>query len=610
MQSMVDVSDARPAPSAVGTLAERPLVHLLVYARNRRLTGRLEIRGGEAGRSGSIELWRGRIRDARTNPPMAYFGAVAYEQGLIDTATLDATLLELAKTKRLHGEILVERGAINRDQRDAVLLEQTCRKIHHLDTMPPDATFAFYDAQPAADEPPLAIDPIGPAWRALRDKPPTASVSEVLSRFKTTTLRMANEGPLSRAGFDADETALCDALTWKPMTVAQMRVASQLPASRVDLLVYFLVITKCVEVHVDVPAAPAPPAPESRPSQPSIRAARASSGSLPAAPPSSRGSMPAAPPSSRPSIPAIRQSSGSMPAIRQSSGSMPAVRPPGSPQYPSMSFRVPTWPEARAAASGGSSPRIAAVQPATFSPADLGAAGIAHRAQVIGTEDLFSVLGLPDGASDEAVRAAYFRLAKLWHPDRLGDDLELFRGEVQSIFTRMSEAHVTLTDADARRAYLATRSSGAPVVKAIPKKTRLEIIREIESTLAKRLFKVAEAASRELVAENKDDHEAIAIAAWASTFAGESSEETLRAAVPLLDKVVNNDRDCARAFYYRGMLHKRLGNLSGAFRDFSRCAQLEPKHLEAQREIRIFEMRARKGSGEHALDSLIKSKRK
>lgn len=60
----------------------------------------------------------------------------------------------------------------------------------------------------------------------------------------------------------------------------------------------------------------------------------------------------------------------------------------------------------------------------------------------------------------------------------------------------------------------------------------------------------------------------------------------------------------------RGMIHKRLGNSAGAFRDFSRAVQLEPKHLDAQREIRIFEMRARKGSGEHALDALIASKAK
>ena len=37
---------------------------------------------------------------------------------------------------------------------------------------------------------------------------------------------------------------------------------------------------------------------------------------------------------------------------------------------------------------------------------------------------------------------------------------------------------------------------------------------------------------------------------------------------------------------------------------------LNPKHVDAQREVRIFEMRARKGSGEHALDALISKVKK
>ncbi|NVL83864.1 hypothetical protein, partial [Escherichia coli] len=85
-------------------LATRPLVHLLVYARNRRLSGLLELHAPD-GRSGTMSLWRGRIHDTRTVPPNTYFGAVAYELGHIDTATLDSTLLEIAKTKRLHGEV-------------------------------------------------------------------------------------------------------------------------------------------------------------------------------------------------------------------------------------------------------------------------------------------------------------------------------------------------------------------------------------------------------------------------------------------------------------------------------------------------------------------------
>ena len=547
---MAETSDERRAPSAVGTLAERPLVHLLVYARNRRLTGSLELRGDE-GRSGTITFWRGSIRDVRTQPPAAYFGSVAYELGHIDTATLDATLLEISTSKRLHGEVLVERGAITATLRDQILTEQLCRKIHPFHSFPPESAFAFYEAKATADEPSFTLDAIRPAWLGLRANPPLASVSDVLARFEKSTLRMSNEGPVGRAGLDAEELALCDALTWKPTTLAQLRATAGMPAARVDLLLYFLVITKCAE-----PAASA----------------------------------------SSPSMPAVAV------AVAKPSSGSGEVRV-------SMSFKVPSAPGLRA--SSGSSSRVAAQVAPVFSPADLGAVGIAHRAATIETDDPFTVLGIPDGASEEAARSAYFRLAKLWHPDRLPADLAPFRMEVEKVFEHMTRAHRTLTDPDLRREYLATGKTGAArgsgPANARP---RAEVMREVDQALAKREFHAAESLARQLVSADAEDCEAHALVAWASTLAGEASEETLRAALPVLDKAVNGDRQCERAHYYRGIVHKRLGGNAAAFRDFTRVVALNPKHVDAQREIRIFEMRARKGSGEHALDALISKAKK
>jgi curved DNA-binding protein CbpA len=247
-----------------------------------------------------------------------------------------------------------------------------------------------------------------------------------------------------------------------------------------------------------------------------------------------------------------------------------------------------------------------------FSPADLGAVGIAHRAATIGNEDPFSALGIPDGSNVEAARAAYFRLSKLWHPDRLPADLAPFRLEVEKVFEHMTRAHRTLTDSDARRDYLAGGGSGAarpsPTAGARP---RAEMMREIDQALAKREFHAAQAASRQLASADPEDSEAQALVAWATTFAGEAPEDALRAALPMLDKAVNRDRHCESAHYYRGMVQKRLGNNAAAFRDFTRVVSLNPKHVDAQREIRIYEMRARKGSGEHPVDALIaKAKKK
>jgi curved DNA-binding protein CbpA len=632
---MADTSEERPAPSATGSLATRPLVHLLVYARNRRLTGRLALSTTD-GRSGVIDLWRGRIHDARTVPPVAYFGAVAYELGHIDTQTLNTTLLEIANTKRLHGEILIEHGSLTPALRDLVLAEQTCRKVHHLFTLPPEATFAFYEARPGLEEPPFTLDPIQPAWRGLREHPPVESVREVVARYGGAALRLANEGPIAGAGFDADESAVCEALLWKPMTLPQLRATSRLPNERLELLVYLLVITKCAEpvtasspelpaVSVRPPGGATPAAPlssrmpaappSSRPSMPTVTL-RPSSGSMPAAPLSSpRGSMPAAPPSSRPSMPVMPRTvlrpSGMVPSgagrdMRTlSTPAMPAVTVADEARH-SLSFRVPSAPVLGAA--GGSSPKIATLVAPVFSPADLGAVGIEHRAATVHTESPWMSLGLSEGATVEAARAAYFRLVKIWHPDRLPADLAPYRVEVEKIFDHMTRAHRTLTEPDARREYLAGGRASA-VTEARP---RAEVLRDIEQALTKRDFYLAESTAQKLASADADDAEAQAYVAWASTQAGEAPEETLRAAVLLLDRAVNRDCDCEVALFYRGLLHKRLGGSAQAFRDFVRVSQINPKHVDAQREIRIFEMRARKGgSGEHLLSSTIaKAKRK
>ncbi|HSO32044.1 MAG TPA: DUF4388 domain-containing protein, partial [Labilithrix sp.] len=396
---MAEASDQRPAPSAMGTLASRPLVHLLVYARNRRLTGRLEI--NDAGeQSGTIELWRGRIVGARTTPPIAFFGAVAYELGHIDTTTLDATLLEISKTKRLHGEVLVERGAITPLLRDELLGEQICRKIHHLFSFPPEAIFSFYDARPSPDEPALSVDPIKPAWRGLRDNAPVDSVREVLERYGSTALRLANESAITGAGLTADEAALCDALLSRPMTVAQMRASSTLSPHLVNLLAYLLVITKCVEPAPEATSVPVPPSsrsliPVAPLSQPRISEA------------------PSPPPSSRPSLSGMPRT-----VLTPGPPSVQAMRKVSTPNMPSpdsgevrvsLSFRIPSAPAVASAAASTAPPsvRTAAALTPIFGPSDLGAAGIAHRAQSVDSEDFFEALGLPDGATADAARAAY-----------------------------------------------------------------------------------------------------------------------------------------------------------------------------------------------------------
>ena len=51
-----------------------------------------------------------------------------------------------------------------------------------------------------------------------------------------------------------------------------------------------------------------------------------------------------------------------------------------------------------------------------------------------------------------------------------------------------------------------------------------------------------------------------------------------------------NER-CAQAHYFHGVLAKLCGDAAGAVRHFQRTVELQPNHIDAQREIRLAQQR-------------------
>lgn len=378
---MPPTSGVHPAPVATGTLSGVPLAHALVYVRNKRLTGVLELRAS-AQRHAWLVLWRGCVVSSMTTPTVARFGTVVYELGLIDAATLDASTVASAQAKRPQMELLLESGAITKEQCDQVLVEQVRRRVLHLFTLPTSTTFTFREGRASTAEPSVVVDLLAPIWRGLRDFPPDARAADVLRRVGTHPLRLVSEAAIERGELEPEERALCESMRGGPMTLVQMRHLSKLPAARVDLLAYLLVITRCVEVD-GAEQAPLP------------------------------------------------------------SGAMWAAAGAVSPVTSASTAPARTSTERLAAATLPPPPR---------GPADLGAVAIRRRAAGLATESPFSTLGLAEGASSEAARAAFFRLSRLWHPARLPADLEEVRDDVERIFAHMTQAHRLLTDPTARPA--------------------------------------------------------------------------------------------------------------------------------------------------------------
>jgi hypothetical protein len=397
---MSSSSGVRSAPVASGTLSGVPLAHALVYIRNKRLSGVLELRAS-AERHAWLVLWRGLVVSSMTTPTVARFGTIVYELGFIDGKTLDETTVASAESKRPQMDILLERGLITNDQRDQILVEQVRRRVHHLFTLPPSTTFTFREGTPSSSEPAVVVDLLAPIWRGLCDFPPDARGAEVLSRIGDHPLRLVSESIIERAELKPAEIALCEALAQRSMTLAQLRklgqsAATKVPPERVDLLAYLLVITRCVEVngaeHAPLPSAAMWAAAKvAKPSTSTERAASAES--------------------------------------RESSAS-------AAPSDPRTSTE-------RLTAASAPQPR---------GPLQLGIDEVRRRASGLASETPFATLGIAEGASVEAARAAYFRLGRLWHPDRLPPELEEVRADVERIFAHMTQAHRLLTDPSARPA--------------------------------------------------------------------------------------------------------------------------------------------------------------
>ena len=234
---------------------------------------------------------------------------------------------------------------------------------------------------------------------------------------------------------------------------------------------------------------------------------------------------------------------------------------------------------------------------------------IEARARTIDSEDYFAMLGVPRDALPDQIKTAYFTLAKSWHPDRLPADLLDVKPLVARVFARFSEAYQTLIDPARHADYLAAVKQGggspedqekvARVVDAALEFQKAEIL------LKKNDLTGAEHLASRAVAADPDQPEYLTLLVWIRAMRrgdppelreGQTSnhyDDLLKA----LDGVLAKEKEFERALYYRGVLLKRSGRLDRAIRDFRMAANLNPKNLDAVREVRLYEMRKRGGGG-------------
>ncbi len=234
--------------STTGRLADAPIASLLARLLAEEASGTLELSIPDATESATLVLHRGKVLKIRATPVVCYLGTVAYELGYIDATELDASLMQLAKVKQPHGQILLSRRSLTREQLGNALREQTLRKLTHLFTFPPTTSFAFragVDLLPGyggADC--VLVDPLPAIWRGVRDYPSMPEVTAFIERLADSALRVTDRAMAERFGFQADEYTVVECLSIKAMTVRDVTALGVVQGRTVALLLFCLAITK------------------------------------------------------------------------------------------------------------------------------------------------------------------------------------------------------------------------------------------------------------------------------------------------------------------------------------------------------------------------------
>jgi tetratricopeptide (TPR) repeat protein len=589
---MGDSAVHRPPPTATGKLAKTPLLHLLLYMLDKKLSGTLELLAPDK-RSVVAVFVEGRPAKVRTSEPIAHLGRVLLELGFLTEEQLTRSLADLAKEKaagkKLHGEVLIANGAIDGVKLATGLCEQIARKLRHAAGMPPETAYGYYDGfnQLAAwgRDATEGIDPFPVLWTLLREYPPWDQITPALEKVGASPLRLRG-ADVARLGLTGGEATAVDLMRARALRTTELAKAGQLNDRTAQLLAYLLLVTKQVDV---LPAAPStsPPPPSfaqrlGRPPTPMAAMRPGAEGTL--RPPAPGGATSPA------------TTGGGMKPPTPGSPMKPAT--PVSGMKPGTHSSIPPGGAQGAAAGRASIPPM----PPGLSPQLVTRwREIAERATTIDRTDYFNMLDVPRDATAEEIESAYFALAKVWHPDRLPSELAPVRDACSRVFSRMSEARATLADAKQRERYmkLVADGSGSPemqetVARVVEASTSFQ---KAEVCFKRNDLAQAEEFCRKALELDDTQPDYHAMLAWLLALKPENhgADKTLEC-IRMLDRAVQISSKCEKAYYWRGMLYKRVGRNEQAARDFRKVADLNPRNIDAAREVRLFNMRGGRGS--------------
>jgi hypothetical protein len=209
--------------------------------------------------------------------------------------------------------------------------------------------------------------------------------------------------------------------------------------------------------------------------------------------------------------------------------------------------------------------------------------------------DNYRVLGVSADTTIEAVRIAFTSLAKRYHPERLPAELDDLRPLAARLLARWMAAYRALADADKQTRDATDRNQAeahAAQARKISRASVADALRRAEQLLKRDRLLLAEAQAALALELEPDNPRCIALEAWIRALVP-GRDTNLLGILDSLNRALDLDPMSVQARFYRSELLKRLDRMEEAVAEWRLIAEIEPGHIDAQRELRLWELRRR-----------------
>ena len=461
--------------------------------------------------------------------------------------------------------------AVGRFLDPAADLERAMLSLFHRTQGP----YAFYEADLVGEGPGSlrgSVDVLALIASALRGDVPKDAVTRVIRKLGLERQRVKKGAPLNRLGLQSNEMAFVELMRAEPATAAILIEQFGDPKLAQRML-YLLAVSDCLE----------PYRPVSQQKLKAVSSQDAVRKSTPPARKSQRSDSVPPPPKRISSIPGRRDSLlpggdsvlpaslSNLPPAKTLSGEIVAPRemPPPPPQGLSEEHRK-RWDE------------------------------VARVISMMDRQNYFEMLGVRESSDGNTIRGKYMTLAKKWHPDRLPPELTLLRPWVEEIFHLLTVSNDTLSDTTKRIAYQKTVMQGGGTPES---ERKLNVMvdaainfQKVDILAKRRQYDEAIEICDSAMAVVRKEADYPAMKAWILLLRdGVEDEEVADEIRSLLRTTFSLNPDHVHGHFTRAHFLKRIGEHDKAHKHFRKVAKLDPKNLEALREVRVGEMRKARG---------------